>query len=250
MSAFKKWKIKHLSASALNLWLASPAFYSVNYLAGIREGGPAMWRGSAVEVGLLNRLYGKPMCDCHNFAVARFEQEAQGDLDERVQKERANVPLYLEEAARWVPPSTLLGSQLRIDYRLDGIEVPIVGYLDFSFEHADVDLKTTSMLPSKPKPEHIRQVSLYRAARNKKPGHLLYVTTKKHAVYEVTDAMVKQSIKEFTQAASQLERFLYRFDTPYDVLSCMPIDRGSFYWSEGLQKKIDELLEKEEEYVL
>jgi len=110
-----------------------------------------------------------------------------------------------------------------VEHWFDPVPIPVIGYLDFAFDGLDVDLKTTKACPSKPRPEHVRQVSLYRAARGR-DGGLLYVTDKKHAYYPVDDQMMDEALMEMHAAALSLNNFLARMDSREDVLRSLPFD--------------------------
>jgi hypothetical protein len=148
----------------------------------------------------------------------------------------------LEQCAKWKPPGELLASQIKIECWLDGLSIPLIGYVDFSFDTKDVDLKSTKAMPSKPKPDHVRQVSIYRHAR-KKAGSLLYVTEKKFAEYDVDNQMRDAAIDELTYTATSLARYLGRFDKSDDALRCLPIDRDNFRWSQTAEKHYRLVLE-------
>jgi hypothetical protein len=172
--------IDHLSAASLNLWMANPREWAVRYLAKEAEepADPAMWRGSAVEAGLARWLAGGSIEQARAAACDSFELNALGELSDEIEAERSLVNLMLDRACRWTAPGELTGTQLRIEHWLDGVQVPLVGFLDFAFSSdIDVDLKTTRACPSRPRGNHVRQVALYRAARGRRGG-LLYVTDK------------------------------------------------------------------------
>lgn len=242
MNTFERHNIKHLSASSLNLWSAMPGLWVMRYLHGFKEStGAAMARGSAVESALLHILHrqGNPL----RAAYASFQLSMQGEISDDIDKECALLPGMVAQCEQWQPPGALLATQIKVECFLDDVAVPIIGYVDFSFDTCDVDLKTTKACPSKPKAEHVRQVAIYRHAR-KKPGQLLYVTDKKHAPFDVTDEMRDAAIAELQSTAKSMERFLGRFDDPIDALECLPIDRDNFRWSDFAEKKYRFILER------
>lgn len=217
--------ITHLSCSSLNLWRASPGIWALQYLAKVKDaGGPSMWRGTAVENGLAAFLRkGDPVAT----ALTSFEMNAQGEASEEVDAERQMIGPMLEQLTKWQPPSDLNATQLRIEHYLDDVSLPLIGYLDFAFDGIDVDLKTTKSLPSVPRPDHVRQVSLYRAARGREGG-LLYVTPKKFQFYPVDDDMMERSLNDLRSDAMSLIQFLARCNSVKDALSILPIDQDHF----------------------
>ena len=242
MNSFERFRINHLSASSLNLWMSSQSIWAARYIGNIKDdGNAAMWRGSAVENGLAALLRGQAI----EFAVGAAHQafDLNCNLATDVSSdERDLIQPMLDQCAAWKPPSELLATQLKIEHFFDPVPVPIIGYLDMSFDEADIDLKTTKALPSKPRAEHIRQVSIYRAARNK-AGGLLYVTNKKHAYYEVNDEMMGDALNEMHACALSLQNFLARCEGPDDIFrSLPPIDYENFRAPKTKVKLTDLLL--------
>lgn len=241
MNSFERHNIKHLSASSLNLWSAMPGLWALRYLCGFRDtAGPAASRGNAVESGFTHILRGH-RDTAQKAALLSFDEAIQGEISEGITIERARIPGMLTQCAAWKPPGELLAAQIKVELWLDDIPVPIIGYVDFSFEGKDVDLKTTKACPSAPKGDHVRQASIYRTAR-KKLGSLLYVTEKKHAELEVTDEMRDAAIEELRLTAKSLDRFLDRSESGEAALRCLPIDRDNFRWSQMAEREYRDVL--------
>lgn len=231
-NSFVRHGIKHLSPSSLNLWTSNPGLFALRYLANVKDedGSPAMWRGKAVEDGLSAWLRTKNKDEAQRVAAATFEANAVGELTDDIESERANVAPMLGECIKWASPGDVLATQLKVEHWFTDIPIPVIGYLDFSFEPTDVDLKTTMACPSKPRAEHVRQVSLYRAARQK-AGGLLYVTGKKHAYFEIDDDTRDRALSDLECAARSLYWFLGRVDDAKDALRCLPMNNDDFRWS-------------------
>jgi hypothetical protein len=230
MNPFEKHSIKHLSPSSLNLFRAAPARWVMSYLFKVRDSaGPAAWRGIAVEAGAQHLLYGSNMNAATAAMMENFEANAQGEVSDEIDKERAVLPGMLEQAGKafldWPRP---VAKQMKIEHWFDGVSVPLIGYIDFIFDDCLVDLKTTKALPSAPKAAHCRQVALYEAAKGK-PAKLAYVTAKKHAVYDVDTAAY---LTELRRDALTLQALLDKCDTPNEVAQITPLDLDSFYWSD------------------
>lgn len=238
-SAFRRHGIEWLSPSSLNLWADQPGLWTLRYLAGVREEtGPAMARGKAVEDGMLQCLHGKP--GAVQAALSTFEQNVAGEISDEIEAEQLLIAPMLAQCMLWNPPGQLLASQIKVEHFFDGVSVPVIGYLDFSFEPTDVDLKTTKKCPSAPRPEHVRQVALYRAARAK-AGGLLYVTDKRQAYFDINDDARDVALGELHSAALTLERFLSRFESGEDAIRCLPMNRDSFRFSKQHELKLAEL---------
>ena len=222
---FEQHGIKHLSPSSLNAFISHPGIWALTYLARERgPGNPKMWRGSAVEGGYVHFLRtGQFDASCE--AAYRMywlnvdENNARG---EEADKQAELIDSMLAQAVLWTPPSDLNAHQIKVEHWFDDVPVPVVGYVDLAFEGIDVDLKTTQRMPPKPSNEHVRQVSLYRVARNK-PGGLLYVTDKRYQYFAVDDDMMAQGLSALEDAARKVTTLLTRLTTE-EILSILPID--------------------------
>jgi hypothetical protein len=225
-NSFKRFGIDHLSPSSLNLWRAQPGWWVQRYIRRIKdEDNAAMAVGKAVEDGLAVCLRTGVIGLGVNAAIEGYKLNYRGPED----KEReAMIGPMLRVLQKWTPPSELNATQIKIEHWLDPIPVPLIGFVDFGFDGIDIDLKTTKACPSSPRADHIRQVSLYRAARGRWGG-LLYVTDKRHAYYEVTDEMMEIGLKDLRSAALSLNNFLARCDTADDAVKSLPLDWDSFY---------------------
>jgi len=226
MNPFEAHGIDHLSPSSLNLFIRQPGLWARRYLDKQKDPGNFwMWRGNAVEKGYVAYLRSFDVETSYDVAQRAFAEEvaannAQGPAAE---KEALLIETMLDQCLLWTPPSNLNAAQIEIEYWFGNIPVPIKGWVDLAFEGIDVDLKTKLRCPSKPDPEHVRQVSLYRAARNR-AGALLYVTDKRRAYFDVTDEMMVQSLADFQDAAVKLFKLLGSFANSADILSVLPIN--------------------------
>ncbi len=113
------------------------------------------------------------------------------------------------------------------------MSVPVIGYLDFGFDGIDIDLKSTTRMPSEARPDHVRQVSLYRAARNRR-GALLYVTPKKFAQYEVGDEAMNAARAGLRADALSLSRFLSSHADAESAVKSLPLDTEHYAYPTGI----------------
>lgn len=230
---FAKHGISHLSASSLALYRNEPALWCLKYLFGVKdEVGPAAWRGSAVEAGIDWYLYqGKGF---YEKAEERFELDAQGDLSEEVEKERAALLDFLTSAVKEMfPHGRPVARQYKVEYRLEGIEVPIIGYVDYLYDDKLIDLKTTHRLPSEPRPDHACQVAVYAAATGKKPL-IVYATPKKSATYEVAD--IEAALWPVIRSAHAVRALLATAKAKEDAARFFCPNLDSFYWSDATKQ--------------
>jgi hypothetical protein len=230
-NSFERFNIDHLSPSSLNTWKTAPGIWAIRYIAGIKDGRvPRMQRGTAVETGLAALLRGETPDDALNAAYTNYDINMLGISDDTLETEREIIAPMLAQCAKWQPPSELNATQLKIEYWIDPIPVPIEGWLDFAFDGIDIDLKTTKRCPKPetgPEPNHVGQVSIYRAARGR-AGGLLYVSHANHTYFEVTDEMMDGALEDMRATALSLNNFLARMNTKEDVLRSLPVDYGHF----------------------
>lgn len=227
--SFARFGIEHLSPSSLNLWRTAPGIWALRYIGRLKdEGNGAMWRGTAVENGFVALLRGQSLPAAIEAAHQSFDNNSLGLADDATLAERDLIEPMVEQCSRWKAPSDLNATQLKIEYYFDPVPIPVIGFLDLAFDGVDIDCKSTKALPSAPRPDHVRQVSLYRAARGRE-GAIFYVTGKKHACYPVTDEMTDDALGELEAAARSLSNFLARMETRQDVFRSLPVDYDSFY---------------------
>lgn len=239
MNPFARHGITHLSASSLNLYRNEPALWTLRYLHGARDdAGPAAWRGSAVEAGVdwfCMRPDDKPE-ECINKMLQRFELDASGEATDDIEKERAALCDFLKVATvAFKPFGQPVARQLKIEHRLDGIEVPVIGYVDYTFADSLLDLKTTWRLPSSPKPDHKIQVALYAKETRKAPS-LLYVTPKKSQVFGPETIDVDAAYRDLCRAARAVRTLLEMTDDAKSAAQMFCPNFESFYWSDELKE--------------
>lgn len=226
-------KIERHSPSSLNLFCASPSMFVLERIIGRRQpvGAPAH-RGTAVEdgvtVGLLNPE--APVSSCMDAALKKFDRLMALSGDKRREEYRETIPgmvmAALEELRPYGVPTHTQGF---IEWRPDGLKLPIVGYFDYHWEQHNitVDLKTTEKLPSAVKIPHARQVALY-VTTNNADARVSYVTPKKRATYQIDN--IDAHRRALHQIALRCEAFLALSDDPDFFTSITAPDFESFYW--------------------
>jgi hypothetical protein len=246
MNAFERHGIKHLSPSSLALYRQQPSLWCGRYLMGWKdEAGAKMWVGNAVESGLKAWLHGTPEGDARQIAMQVFEQQAQGEVSNDIETGRTEIGPMLSRAIEQIEPrwNSKPLCQVACRHFVDGIEVPLVGYLDFAFDDGIIlDLKTTRALPSKPKTDHAAQVAFYCKARNAGQGSLLYCTTKKGALYGLSPDDIDAGYRSLIMAAKAVRTLLQNSPTKQDALRTFAPDFDSFYWSDATRKMALEAL--------
>ena len=237
----------HFSPSQITKFRNEPALWLIEYHMGVRgEVGPGAWRGTAVEAGVEAGLMkavneGK----CVEIAYSVFDAEAAGEISDKITEERYMIAAFLKEAREALskmPP--LIVSQVKIEtFVPEAPDIPVIGYLDFDFGDYDLDLKTTKACPSKPRPDHLWQVAVYNKARGK-PHKLLYVTPKRHALYEVPQEALDAAWREVSATVVAMDRIIKGIEQR-GIESIAPLypprDVNSFYWDDATRAKAKEV---------
>ncbi len=246
MNAFATHGIAHLSASSVNLFIAQPALWAASYLMKMRTAvGPAAHRGTAIECGVEAGLFDPEMsiAEAQKIALAKFHGLTRLSADTRIEKERdcipASVEIALAELRQYgVPDKPEDGRQHKIEMTVEGIPVPIIGYLDFKWSGHGIigDLKSTSRIPSEISDAHARQGAIYTHSGSNMQTRMIYVSSKKIAVYAVEDAAAR--LQEFVRAAQAIERLLSLSDDSEKLTRCFAPDMSSFYWGDSSARAI------------
>lgn len=241
MNAFQKHGIDHLSPSSINLFIAQPALWTCSYLMKRRTPvGPAAHRGTAIEAGVEAGLFDPemPVEECQKIGEAKFHSLTRLSADPRVEKERAavapSIAVALPELRQYgIPDKPEDGRQHKIVRHMEGVPVPILGFLDFWWpQHGIIgDLKSTSQIPSAISAPHARQGAFYTGHGANTQVRMGYVSPKRIAVYVVED--VAHHLKVFLQAAQAIERLLSLSDDSEKLTRCFAPDLSSFYWGDA-----------------
>ena len=238
---FEKYNIEHLSPSSCNLFTASPAAFVMQKVLGKRSSvGAAAHRGTAVEAGIAFALNSNgDVNGAIDVTKTEFNRLTSLSTDPRQDKEAAAladmVIVGYKELAGYGKPSSMQG---KIEYKVEGLAVPMIGFYDFEWEHHGVlvDLKTTHALPSKISTNHARQVALYVAARGDNlDARITYVTSKKSATYQLENK--REHVEALGRIALTIQRFLSITDDPYELASLIVPDVDSFYFGDTTSRQ-------------
>jgi len=241
MNPFEVHGIPHLSPSSLNTFAASPAMFILDKLMKRRgKVGAAAHRGTAVEFGVAHGLEtGAKDEECIEKAINEFWRLSAMSPDPRNEKEREAIPdmvkLALDNLRPYGPPTSMQG---RVELRVCGLQVPIIGFYDFEWSNHKiiVDLKTTHALPSQIKLPHARQVALYSAFRNHDyDPRLAYVTSKKAAVYRLESA--EEHMRSLERIALSVQKLLSVSNDAREIAGLVAPDVESFYFNSPEMRK-------------
>ncbi len=249
MNGFARHGIDHLSASSLNLWVAEPAVWAMERLLGYRSPASAlMVRGKAVEEGIHGGLVdpARSIEAGTATALAAFDREMALNPDDRRDSERDQIPGYVEhglgELRQYGAPTSY---QDRVEIRLEGVPVPVIGFIDWRFDQHGLilDLKTSERLPSAISLSHARQGAVYACAHGNYAMRFAYVKPtagKKDGravvVYELERAEVDRQLRALREIALRLERFLRISADAREICGLIVPDYERFHWSNPLTR--------------
>lgn len=239
---FERFNMKHLSPSSLNMYAVNPCLWVGKYLFGWKDDmGPAAFRGTAIEAGLDHWLYQRHPDNALTVALNQFARLTEGEASDEHEAERANIEPMLQQAIAALKEYPVpVARQIKAEHWVDGVEVPIIGYIDYLFDDHGLDLKTTKACPSSIKADHGRQVALYSKAKER-PFSLLYVTAKKSAIYPLSQEDADMHLRDLERQARAVRHLLAKSETPRDAANYFAPDFSDFRWSEKTIESANQL---------
>lgn len=228
---FERHGIDHLSPSSLRLWREAPAVWIGKYmLKAPDEVGPGAWRGSAVEAGVDQLVFGQEAGSAIDAMQQAWDERAQGQVDDDCLKEQVALRDFLIQARIAFDGLPIpLQRQAKIELKIPGISVPLVGFADYLWPDKGTDLKTTWRMPSTPDPSHVEQVACYSMFHGV-PFSLTYVTPKRWTRYEITPTVASDAYDRVIENAHAIRSMLAHVSDAYDALSMFSPDYSSFYF--------------------
>ena len=256
MNGFVTHNIKRISVSQINKWREAPDAYLCQYLGKATfPFGMAAVQGKAVERGVdLGLFTGEDIDASVKKAVSFLKDESVGMPDRQEELEK-RVPIVERMTATALenmmplgkpddPPKDQKQHSVGINVRFrpgDGGTVPLIGYLDYYYEKKNlvIDLKTTSKAPTKWSFSHGIQAAVYQACvksmTGKKPAVKFgYALTRQRDPWvwlDLSDDDAAKYLKIFKKSVTQLEAFLSLSDDSNTLISAIPHNPDSFYWS-------------------
>lgn len=225
--------IQHLSASSINAYVAQPAAWVMERLLHRRAPvGCAAHRGTASEAGIVMGLLDPTAAipDCIAHALAEYDRLTPLSADPNLAKERDGIPGIVATAIPELRQYGIPQTQVRIDRHIEGVPVPVIGYIDLHWpEHGlTLDIKTTFRVPSEITTSHARQVGIYVHGTNNQ-ARVAYCSPKRIAVYALTDPA--QPVTEVVQIAQRMDRFLAISPDPQALASLLVPDTDHYFYS-------------------
>ena len=235
-NSFERHGIDHVSTSTLGKFASSPAMFVLEKLLKKPTSvGAAAHRGTAVEDGVTHGLMNPAAttADCQRIAIEKFRTLTALSVDPRKEKEAGGigdmVAMALGELRPYGTPSA---TQTRVEVKVEGLAVPVMGFLDYDWDRHDtiVDLKTSWALQSEISLAHARQVSLYVKATGRKDGRVCYATNKKSATYGLENA--EAHFQALVKIGLAMQRFLAVSDDPKELAMLVVPDVDHYYFND------------------
>jgi hypothetical protein len=245
VTPFERHGIDHLSPSSINTWINAPSLWVLEKLLKFRGNmGAAAHRGTATEAGVSAGLFDHALTpeECVNVALPVFDRLTSLSGDPKREAERAVIPgmirqgLALREHGIPQRPNKPSGfgsqEQHKVEIALEGVGVPVIGYLDWLYPNEILDLKTTLRVPSAMSKTHLRQAAVYKTAHMDRRIRFFYVSDKKAEKHTLTREQYDQAMRELIGAARRLERFLALSADPHELAAIVPHSSESFYFND------------------
>ena len=206
--------IEYFSASTINLFVRDKSKFILK-VAGYDDfnGNPSTLRGNAVENQLLSvPFYKEKNIQEHiDDALAFYSSELLGlnqKFDEKkIEKERADIPHYVMSGfpTYYNIDDEPIKMQSKVELNIDGLKLPIIGYIDLECERSIRDLKTTRAIPSALPHSVNRQLAIYSTATNK-DAWVDYASKKHCTTYRVSN--IQNTMDEIVAICQGIEKFL------------------------------------------
>lgn len=239
MNGFEKHGLDHLSPSSINTWMNAPSLWVLEKLLKHRGMmGAAGHRGTATEAGVSAGLFDHALSveDCVAVALPVFNRLTALSGDPKCEAERSVIPGMVKQGlalrSHGAPHRPNSSDQHKVEIRLEGVPVPVIGFLDWLYDEEILDLKTTLRVPSSMSETHLRQASVYKTAHMDKRVRFFYASDKKAEKHTLTREQYDIAMRQLTGAAMRLERFLALSADPHELAAIVPHTSESFYFND------------------
>jgi hypothetical protein len=239
---FSRFGIKHLSATSMLQFRSDPALGIVYLVLGIREtGSPAMHRGTAVDeaIGALLTHTIEPNLDQLKRAAANSYRKLIKDdpenynaryVEQELRVLRRCLDVCFPLMTAWERPTAY---QQQIFLQIDGIEVPVRGFIDLLYPNEVRELKSTI----KPKrgivEDHAFQVSTYAMAIQQETGEwpeacVDYITPDSLQSYALDN--VEAEAQGVIETAKNIRNLLAAAENESDLQKSVQPDFNRWIW--------------------
>ena len=244
-----KEDFKH-SFSSVSQFARSPCQWICTYGLGLRSpNNPAMTRGNLSEFGAYYKIKrgmsGKDGQAFEKLIRHRFKKlnflDAEKEIDNAIAIAKQFEKVLYERQLR-----NIVSYQKQVVKNIDGLKYPVRAFTDFEFENIIIDAKSTLRMPSFPRPDHIRQQSLY-ANLYDKPTALLYATPKKTMYYELNDGDKEKGYNELLNHFKSLENYIIKCNNNLEeAIKTTPLntDPNPFSWDINIKAEAEKVWQK------
>jgi len=239
---FARFGVSHLSATSMLQFRSDPALGILYLVFGIREAGsPAMHRGSALdhtigqmleEGATLDHEGARAMAAAHYDDLVESTDEKYRPSD--IKREREVVCRCLDECypvvSAWDTP---LAYQHPIRLSLQGIEIPVIGFIDLRYPDAVRELKSSGKPRSGIVDDHAFQVTTYAMAIRQESGawpqaFVDYLTPSGMTSYQLTNG--KRWVREVVDTAASIRALLERAEDKDALCKLITPNYSNWLW--------------------
>lgn len=257
---FPSLELHHLSPSAISSFISNrPGFYSGKVLKEPFRPNAGMARGKAVEHGI--NMWIDSLADGKTelsdeesveWAMEKYDAEYnEHKFDEAKYQENREtveglVECGIEHFRELIDHYGTPDTQSKICIRLDGVDLDIIGYLDFEFGKIIKDTKVYAKSPYCLSDGYIIQGAMYKHARKKDMDFTFLVANKNPVVKTIslTDEEFEFGIRYGTAAGKCIERIIH-CTCPKEMMALMSFPDLEKIWDKEEKKSVMKRLFKE-----
>lgn len=235
--------ITNLSASQINQFASSPALWVLERVLKRRSPvGSAAHRGTACEEGIVAGLQNQGLTAdyCAEIALAKFRSLTALSRDPNREKEQQAIPGIVAQGLKELRPYGIPSqTQGKIEYRFDGLSIPLIGYYDLLYDDHGmvIDIKTQLRLASEIKQGHARQVAIYKAGlgNDNLDARISYITDKRAATYQLENH--REHAEALRKIALTMQRFVALSRDPMELVGLVAPDYDHFFWNDPVARQ-------------
>ena len=239
---FARFGVSHLSATSMLQFRADPALGVLYLIYKIREAGsPAMHRGSALDHTIGQMLEADTALDqegARAIAAAHYDDLIE-KTDEKyrpsdIKREREVVGRCLDECYPIVSDwDTPLAYQHPIRLSLQGIEIPVIGFIDLRYPDVVRELKSSARPRAGIVDDHAFQVATYAMAIRQESGawpqaFVDYLTPSGMKSYQLKNG--KRWVQEVVDTAASIRALLERAEDKDALCELITPDYSNWLW--------------------
>lgn len=265
---FHQVGVKWFSASSLNKPQANFIFEKI-YLSDEQRQkiivGENAALGTAVHEAIQGILcHGQDFDEAVEAAKLTFDFHPANKSEEKRVKFREDIEAMVHSGVNCLSQD-FSGAQeeRRIELELDGVVLPIIGYVDLFKDGKLAEIKTKAAragavkkdgtrswskgsIPKEPAMQHIMQSAIYWKATGAEPN-IVYVSAEDSIIYtpencdKLSDEYLSYALDQIRSKAIRLQNLIAISNDPKVLASLLEPDFGSFYWADEFMEEAREL---------